>query len=153
VFYGTSLRDAASISIYFFVGSLLSLLKYKKFFRLDIAFILISASLICQMLSPKLLPYTLFVSLPYLVVSFGILETPLIRRFGKFGDPSYGIYLWGFPVQQIMISRFGLLHLRENILCVVTISVLIGYSSWHIVEKPFLSLKDKNLFGFARRVS
>src|SRR5260364_389180 len=38
-------------------------------------------------------PYiALFIALPYGVILCGAASTPVIRRFGRFGDLSYGVY-------------------------------------------------------------
>src|SRR5260363_214001 len=34
-------------------------------------------------------------------------STPVIRRFGRFGDLSYGVYIYAFPVQQTMVWLTG----------------------------------------------
>ena len=41
--------------------------------------------------------------MPYAVISLGTASTPFIRRFGRYGDFSYEIYLFAFPVQQTVI--------------------------------------------------
>ena len=33
-----------------------------------------------------------------------------LSRFGRYGDFSYGIYLFAFPVQQILVHTMGTLH-------------------------------------------
>ena len=145
VIYGTSLKDATSIAIYFFAGALIALSFSMHRPRLDVGIIAISTSILCQMLSHRLLPFSLYLSIPYLVVAFGISKTPFIRKFGRFGDPSYGIYLWGFPVQQALIEKFRILPFKVNILVVLVVSTLFGYASWHFVEKNFLKLKDVSI--------
>jgi len=56
-------------------------------------------------------------------------------------DLSYGTYLWGFPVQQTVIS----MGVRDplTVFAIVTPIVLtIAMASWLFVEKPALRLKD-----------
>jgi peptidoglycan/LPS O-acetylase OafA/YrhL len=50
-------------------------------------------------------------------------------------DISYGVYLWGFPVQQILsmyISEYGIL---VNQITAIVISCILGYVSWILIEK------------------
>lgn len=68
------------------------------------------------------------------------LRLPDVQRFG---DPSYGIYLWGWPMSQLFAQLFGSGH---PYLCTLTASVaslLIGYLSWHAVESPAMRLKRR----------
>ena len=48
--------------------------------------------------------------LPLVLVYVGTRATPVLRRAGRWGDPSYGTYLIAFPVQQTVIL-FGWPHL------------------------------------------
>ena len=78
---------------------------------------------------------------PYAVVALGTRSTPVLRRFGRFGDVSYGTYLWGFPVQQTVTVAFGILPLWLDLLVVVPLTMGIAWISWHVVEKRALALK------------
>jgi peptidoglycan/LPS O-acetylase OafA/YrhL len=82
--------------------------------------------------------------LPFLVVFCGVRSTPVIRRFGRWGDPSYGIYLYAFPVQQTVIH---FLWPRWSFAATLALSALatvaLAYASWHGVEKYALRLKPR----------
>jgi len=61
---------------------------------------------------------------------------------GKF-DISYGTYIYGFPIQQIVIneitSRFWL-----GMAISMVLSLVAGYLSYRFVEKPFLHKGHKD---------
>ncbi len=61
--------------------------------------------------------------------------------FNRFGDYSYGIYLWGYPSQQIVAALFPNLSFLMNALCGFIIALLLAIASWHLIEKPALRLK------------
>ena len=67
--------------------------------------------------------------------------TPALRWHGaaRDGDFSYGIYLYGFPIQQLIVLRLGpgLDPLALFALALVP-TVLAGVLSWHLVERHFL---------------
>lgn len=89
-----------------------------------------------------------FLALPFLIVFFGCKGMPILIGFGKFGDPSYGIYLYAFPIQQLMIFYF-----YENygfvgtLIFSVIITVFVAYASWHIIEKNAIKLKPKKNYN------
>ena len=60
-------------------------------------------------------------------------------RLGKYGDISYGIYLYHFPVIQLLVF-IGLFELNKWLALVVTIAVtvLMAFLSWNFIEKRFL---------------
>jgi len=69
-------------------------------------------------------------------------RTPIVR-LDRFGDPSYGIYLWGWPAQQTMVALAPGLRPFANFLCSLVIAVVMGYVSWRLIERPALSLKGR----------
>ena len=62
-----------------------------------------------------------------------------LGNFGKYGDLSYGIYIFHFPVIQWLVST-GLYRESPFGALAVTIAIVLGFAfaSWHLVEKPFL---------------
>jgi peptidoglycan/LPS O-acetylase OafA/YrhL len=74
----------------------------------------------------------------YLATFAGILyfaSNSLILRFRPKVDVSYGVYLWGFPIQQTLAHSFPGMGRPENFLLAILIAIVIGYFSWVVVEK------------------
>ena len=74
-----------------------------------------------------------------------------IKNFDKHFDLSYGIYIYGFPVQQVLII-YGLHRLGFPLYFAVTLAIVLGLAaaSWFAVEQPALSLKGlRNAVPFA----
>lgn len=71
----------------------------------------------------------------YAVVAIGGRSSEVATRVRKLGDPSYGMYLWGFLVQQLYIQCFGLQPLLQNILVVLPLTMMLGYASWWACER------------------
>lgn len=59
----------------------------------------------------------------------------------RFGDYSYGLYLWGFPMQQLVAHIAPRLTPAGNILLAWPLAMLLAVLSWHLVEQPVLRLK------------
>ncbi len=54
-------------------------------------------------------------------------------------DPSYGIYIWGWPVQQLLLALVGpdVSPLVFTPLCLIA-AYAAGVLSWIVIERPFL---------------
>jgi len=65
-----------------------------------------------------------------------------IRNADRYGDFSYGLYIYAFPVQQMAslnhLNRWGLV---PYVLITFTASLGLAVASWHFVEKPAMDLK------------
>lgn len=80
----------------------------------------------------------------YCTLTFGSSRFMLFTHFGKHGDFSYGMYIYGFVVQQ---SISHLLGPSPNWASALTISFFItlifAFLSWTFIEAPALSLKNR----------
>lgn len=86
--------------------------------------------------------YTLFYSLlyilwPYLLFYLAYLPGSL-NRFGKWGDFSYGIYIYSFPIQQLIVALYptisGFILMGSAALGVAP----LAWMSWFWIESPAL---------------
>ena len=78
----------------------------------------------------------------YPVIYFGLSNIRWVKDATKFGDLSYGTYLYGWPVEQVVRGVIGP-SVSGWTLCLISlpIAVACGWASWHLVEKHALSLK------------
>jgi len=81
-------------------------------------------------------------AVPYISVVIGTSSTPVMCRFGRFGDLSYGVYIYAFPVQQTLIwATGGHLPFLAYLAASTLVTLLLAYASWHGVEAPALRMK------------
>jgi peptidoglycan/LPS O-acetylase OafA/YrhL len=66
------------------------------------------------------------------------------------GDPSYGIYLWGWPIQQMTVSLIPGITPGLNCLAGILGAIAMGILSWFLIEQPALSLKARVGRGIER---
>lgn len=78
--------------------------------------------------------------LPYVIISFAYTKS-VMNNFSKQGDFSYGIYIYGWPVQQIIVHIFPAYNHWGNFALSFLITMILAYASWHLVEKRFLKFK------------
>lgn len=125
---------------FFLAGALLAMVKFETF-RLRKTLMLTSALLIIVSLAAGLFYAASVFFWPILVIAAGASSAPFINKISKkFGDPSYGIYIYAYPVQQTLVYFF---HPEKFTLMIsaAAIASLLGYLSWHLVEKPALGYK------------
>ena len=82
----------------------------------------------------------------YLILYFAYSPQVKLHNFAKYGDFSYGLYIYAFPVQQLIIHVYkDGKGLNPYTLAILSFFVTLALSalSWHLIEKPFLSLKPK----------
>lgn len=95
-------------------------------------------------------PTRLLIGFPAIALAtllLGLLPIPVLSRVGRFGDFSYGLYIWAFPVQQILVQLLGAeLATPWRLAWVGALATLpLAILSWHLVEKPWLARKDRPL--------
>ncbi len=79
--------------------------------------------------------------LPYLVFYLAYIPKGTIRRFNQFGDYSYGLYIYAFPIQQSIAALFPHIAALEMALLAFVVTFLLAFLSWHLIEKRCLRLK------------
>jgi peptidoglycan/LPS O-acetylase OafA/YrhL len=57
------------------------------------------------------------------------------------GDYSYGVYLYAFPIQQMVYQLFESKSIAFNFFASMLVVAFWAAFSWHVVEKPSLKLK------------
>jgi peptidoglycan/LPS O-acetylase OafA/YrhL len=96
---------------------------------------------------------TIFIfMLTYLVIYAAYTPSINVRWLTRHGDFSYGIYIWGWPIQQAVFSIYhNQMNGWLNLAIAGSIAVLLGAISWHLIEKRMLKLKRIPLNKFTIR--
>ncbi|WP_428534660.1 acyltransferase family protein [Rhodopila sp.] len=68
-----------------------------------------------------------------------VFQSPPLLRLRLPGDFSYGIYVYGFVVQQAFAALFPTAHPLVDALVCMPIATAVAVSSWFLVERPALS--------------
>ena len=139
------------LASFFFAGGCFYLFKDKIRFQPKIALIFSILLFFC-LFSTRLAELALVVIGGYLLIYFAGGFMPLLSRFQTAPDISYGVYLYGWPVQMLLIWHFGFASPWALFCVALLMSALLGFVSWVSIEKPFLKLKAfrpswQNLLG------
>lgn len=144
VFWGTGSRSVADVGPYFFLGALYSVTSLKRSLSAPVALLLVGILALFPVTNYVVQQVGLMVVLPYAVLSFALQPIPIVHRVGRFGDPSYGLYIYGFPVQQALVQIGGpAMGPIENALVATVVTLALGYASWHVLEKRALAFKPR----------
>ncbi len=136
-------KQKNTLGLFFIVGACLYLFEKVWMVRRRLALIaVVSLAIVFGMLGQTVLAQITLI--PFAVILVGSASTPVLRRFGRFGDLSYGIYIYAFPVQQtvVWISGNGL-SFNQGLVVSALITTVFAYFSWHLIERPSLHLKRR----------
>lgn len=80
-------------------------------------------------------------TLAYCVLWIAFVPNGFIRKFNQFGDYSYGLYIYAFPIQQMLIALFPAIGPMPLLVSAFFVTLLAAMFSWYVIEKPALSVK------------
>ena len=102
----------------------------------------LSISLLCGCVLLSMYDWIVPFLLGYLILCISLVVPEICKKFEKIGDFSYGIYLYHFPILQILsligIHHFGFITYFGF---AFLLTVPFGILSWFYIEKPGNSLK------------
>jgi peptidoglycan/LPS O-acetylase OafA/YrhL len=143
VIYGTSLWAWLEVAPYFVIGAAFPLYRLERLANIHVAFVAVCA-LAMVPLGAVASQLALMIVLPSAVIAFGLGFTPVFRSLTRGNDLSYGVFLWGFPVQQVLVATLGpQTGPVANCLMALAVSSALAYLSWNFIELPMLSLKPR----------
>lgn len=134
------ITDFTFIAPYFFCGSLLWFVMEKWQPNLVLASIFAALGVLCLVFLPAYSygPMLFAYPLVYIAISPSI-QLPTLDRLG---DVSYGTYLYGWPVEQVVNHALGQYSTWWTVFGLsLPITLLLGWLSWHLLEKHALRLK------------
>jgi peptidoglycan/LPS O-acetylase OafA/YrhL len=136
----TANYPAAVVVYYFFCGSFVFHWRHLIPSNFGIFVLAVIGSALAMRRPDTILLSPLLVS--YVIIYLGMIEFPRVPILQN-GDYSYGIYLYGFPIQQALVAAFP--ALRGYGWMLLPLSVILTCAcamvSWHLIEKPSLGLK------------
>lgn len=148
VYFGLSVNSFALFAQYFAIGMLMQLRNYWQTNKER--WIIVSVCLVLALVGIYISSSHLSIYLkPILMLCFSVLFILLGEMYWKcvsdaikhVGDMSYGVYIYSFPLQQMLIAWLPNIN-PIQLMCLTIVSVLpIAYVSWRYIEKPALSLK------------
>jgi peptidoglycan/LPS O-acetylase OafA/YrhL len=81
----------------------------------------------------------------YILFWFAMARIPVLTYFQRAPDVSYGLYLYGWPIQKLLDWYFPTISPWVLLPVALLLSISAGYASWRLVEAPFLNRKRATL--------
>ena len=148
VIYGTDTMAASELIPWYFVGIIYTYPCVQKYLNIQIAIILmlVFSCLPSGMMLGSIIKYFVF---SYLIFSFALAKEPMFANTFRRYEISYGIYLYSFLIQQIVVygfkqMRIGLGQIWVFLICVM-ITSFVGVLSTVFIEIPAQKISAKLL--------
>lgn len=127
----------------FFMSFMLGVVAYQHRRRIPLRWSWLAAMLIVVMATHEttLEQPTYITFIGYLALLLGGVTMPSLSRLTRRTDLSYGLYLYAWPVQQMLLHRWPGLDTGLHILSSLGIALPLAALSWLVVERPALGLK------------
>ena len=128
--------DRGRFLYFFFIGSLAYTLRRHIPIRGWLA-----ASLACTVALTVALTHryalrqaALLLALPYLLLWSGLVPGGVLRLWNRLGDYSYGMYIYGCPIQIALHDTAAVTTSGANFVYSMLITLPVAVASWHLVE-------------------
>lgn len=136
--WGSSPPDVLRVWPAFFVAAAIRELAGTLRPRWGIAAVLVLVPL--HLFAPAAVLAADWIVVPVAVVALGSVALPVVSQAGRFGNPAFGAYLTGFPIQQSIVAVFGTEHALLSVLASIALALGFGYALNRGVEQPLVRL-------------
>jgi peptidoglycan/LPS O-acetylase OafA/YrhL len=133
---------AFRLTAVYLVGCCFYLFRHRIVFRRLFAMAAAVVIAACVAFAPSRTELAMVLGGGYLMFYLGQMHLPWLSGMSRLPDISYGIYLYGWPVESLWIWFFRgspwITFFVSTIICFV-----LGWLSWHFIERPALTLKRR----------
>lgn len=101
----------------------------------------LAVALLAAMFSPRVAEPALATLGGALLLRFAFADLPLLARLRHLPDVSYGVYLYGWPVQKLLLWYWPGMSPWTLFALAAPLAIGCGAASWFAIEKPCLALR------------
>lgn len=142
VFYGIDWRMFLLYAIYFYTGSLFSVMQFKGELNINRLALAFFATVVGASYPSVVSDLIDTIAIGYIVLSFGLGSSRLGSWINHKGDLSYGVYIYAFPIQQSVFLLLAWHGMAWYMLVCSLLTLICAALSWFWVEKKMLALKN-----------
>ncbi len=133
--------ETLRLSSFFLMGSCCYLFRHFITLKFRYFFTFLIISFFIFFINKAYSLYFIYISLPYILLFLAYAPGGIIKKFNKFGDYSYGIYIYAFPIQQALSSYNTINKPFVMFAISLLLTLLLAVPSWHLLEKKALKAK------------
>lgn len=133
---GSGFDNIPRLFSYFLIGSLFYFYNDKIIYSLKGVFISISILVIANEL--MILKVIIVFFLVYICFAIVFSKRIKLNNFSKYGDFSYGMYIYAFPISQLILVLYVDISFYLFIFLSFVATLILAVLSWKIVEYPIL---------------
>ncbi|HEY3402704.1 MAG TPA: acyltransferase [Ohtaekwangia sp.] len=131
-------NESIDILLYFMTGSAFYLSRHVIQYRM-VFFFLAIVMIICSIYFQLPVP-VLTIPLTYCIFYLAFSKNNTVLKFNNYGDYSYGLYIYAFPIQQFLVLQ-GFNAPYQLFFLSFLLTLLAAFCSWHLIEKKALKFK------------
>lgn len=144
VFYGTDMISAYHLMVLYMIGMLFTYEEVRRYLNMQVGYMAMCVLFLVQFSAGPLQYFLMYLIIPYVVFSFAFAPQPVFGRFGRKMELSYGIYLYGFFFQQLVVSvqqhKGIILGYSKTLLLSGLLTLVAAMASYYWVEMPSMRL-------------
>lgn len=91
----------------------------------------------------RIYPLSYAAALSYGALALGFANLPWLRGYNRFGDYSYGVYIYAFPIGQAVDAVLPRIGPWTLIALTFPVTLLLALASWRWVESPALAHRHR----------
>ena len=143
-------RIFLTLLIYFLGGSVYYLYRDRISYNYKIVILFLGILVTLAILEMKnifcIFHHASFLLLPYILLFFAFLPNRKLNNFGKYGEFSFGLFIYSFPIQQTIIHFYNGVSPIEMIFLSIIFTLPVAIFSWRFIESKTLNFKKSATF-------
>jgi len=137
-------RTTSRLICMYFAGVTFQTYKHKIKINKEYVALLVALLVAAIVLKNHKLFYVSYViAVPWILFFAAFVKNSVLAKYNILGDYSYGVYIYAWPIQQVLLFSFAGMSTLALLGCSVGMALGCAVLSWHFVEKPALSLKNR----------
>lgn len=124
------------LATFFFAGCCFNYFELEKYLNVSVVVFCGMLLILLSTISQPAGEIASYFLLPIIVLGFSLDNWKLPNKIISGNDISYGLYIYAFPIQQILINSLG--EGMFSFILVLILTVIFAYLSWRLVERPCL---------------
>lgn len=131
--------------LFFLIGTLYYL--FNNAITYNYKYLLVTSAIWIASFQTAVFYLTSLICLPYMILCFAHVSIPQICNISKYGDFSYGVYIYAFLIQQTLIDIFESMSPLKLVLLSSIGTLMCAALSWIVIESKALKLKKINILN------